>query len=85
MSEVLQLDRYPQSFRIRAKFMPKRVDTLRAEFSRFSGQSFEFSYVGRGDPDEPYPGQWRWICVEPREFWAWVPQEDLEDIEWLSA
>ncbi len=69
----------------RARFSPKRVDTLRPSMGAHVGKVFRFDYAGLSDENEPYPGQWRWMFGREHDDelggdrGRWVPDEDLDD------
>lgn len=66
------------------RFRPKRTDDLRPEVERLIGKRLLWRYAFRGDVDEDYPSQWRWLPDQRHHAdlgeaaTYWVPEEDIE-------
>lgn len=61
-----------------AEFRPKVLDDLRDGFSALVGARVKWRPAYRGDADESYPGQMRWVTNDERFEGLWVPAEDLQ-------
>lgn len=84
MSDMPPIDYSRLHTRRRARFSPKQMATLK-DFARplvgviCEWECFDYS----SDPDDPFPGQYRWNVVRDDPHYAafggrWVPDEDLE-------
>ena len=69
---------------LRARFEPKRLDTLRPEARPFVGQTFKWmaSWKITEEDGGPYVGQWAFTLSyssvnEGQQNFGWVPEEDL--------
>lgn len=65
---------------VRARFNPKRLDTLRPELCGALGAEAVFMYAWPIEEADggPYVGQWALTTFDPRFLDLWVPEEDLE-------
>lgn len=71
--EILSEKRFKK---IKAKFIPKIIDTLLPENKKFIGKTLEFQYLWVVESG-PYENQWALIS---KDIPGWIPEEDLEII-----
>ena len=76
-------------YKCKARFVPKKTDTLREGMMEHVGKVFTFDRAFTLDEDEgPYAGQQTWTFAREHDAelgkenaGRWVPEEDLEFLE----
>lgn len=70
---------WPLYAEIIATWQPKRRDDLRPEMEPFIGQRTGWTFAGRQDSEQKFPGQVTWMPIDRSWPGLWVPDEDLTD------
>lgn len=70
----------PDSLVVYAKFVPKKVDSLKPGALQFIGMTMEFEpgWLITEEDSETYAGQQAWCFRDKSVPFLWAPEEDLE-------